>query len=94
MIAPGATEPCSRSGSSVTPARRRGTAIGYVELINNVGILLGFALGAQLAPTRNWRLMVGLGVLPALLVLCLSPCPPCPRNSPQRSAIEDGRKSV
>ncbi len=51
------------------PARHRGKAIGFVQSGWAIGYLLAAGLAAIVLPTRGWRTLFLLGLLPALVTL-------------------------
>ena len=76
--------------AEVAPKRVRGRLVSCFDLFINVGILIGFIVGAALTPAADadcapghcpaWRWMLGLGALPpACILLALSALPESPR---------------
>jgi SP family galactose:H+ symporter-like MFS transporter len=59
--------------AETAPDNSRGFLISSVQLAITIGILLAYVVSYCLAPTQNWRMMFGVGVLPALLLLILIP---------------------
>jgi sugar porter (SP) family MFS transporter len=57
--------------SELAPPRSRGMLVGLYQLTLTIGIALADLTGYWLASTGNWRLMFGLGAVPALLYLLL-----------------------
>jgi sugar porter (SP) family MFS transporter len=53
------------------PARVRGTLLVSYQLTTVVGIVIGYLASYLLASAQSWRLMLGLAVLPAVLMLPL-----------------------
>ncbi len=54
------------------PARVRGRTLVLYQVMGVTGIIIGYLLSATLSeanPSYNWRIMLGLGALPALLLL-------------------------
>lgn len=66
--------------AEVAPKHVRGRLVSCFDLFVNVGILCGYVASATLAEVHSielsWRLMLGLGALPPLLVLCVLPILP------------------
>lgn len=59
--------------AELAPARIRGSLVSLTEVFINFGILLGYVVSFALQglPSNyNWRLMLGIGMLPALLLAC------------------------
>ncbi|KAH6556755.1 hypothetical protein KP509_1Z158100 [Ceratopteris richardii] len=57
--------------AEISPASVRGFLVSFTEVFVNVGILLGYIIGFAfqfLSPAYNWRLMLGAGALPAILL--------------------------
>lgn len=57
--------------AEISPASLRGFLVSFTEVFVNVGIVLGYVLGFAfefLNPAYNWRLMLGMGALPAVLL--------------------------
>lgn len=57
--------------AEISPARVRGFLVSFTEVFVNVGILLGYIIGFAfqfLSSVYNWRLMLGAGALPAILL--------------------------
>ena len=57
--------------AEISPARARGFLVSFTEIFVDLGILLGYLIGFAfqfLSPSFNWRLMLGAGALPALVL--------------------------
>eukprot|EP00898_Chlorokybus_atmophyticus_P006605 jgi/Chlat1/6946/Chrsp52S06616 len=69
--------------AELSPVQVRGQLVSTGEIAINAGILLGYLFGFALAglpPGYNWRWMLGLGVLPALVILaCMVRMPESPQ---------------
>ena len=66
--------------AELAPARRRGTLVSLFQLAVTVGILASYVVDGMLAPTRAWRTMLGVAVIPgAALVFGMLPMPESPR---------------
>jgi len=52
-----------------SPTNRRGGLIAMYQISNSVGIILAYLIGYALSTTESWRLMLGLGAIPAAAVL-------------------------
>lgn len=66
--------------SELAPPKSRGMLIGLYQFALTLGIALADLVGYWLAPQHAWRLMFGLGALPAVLfVILLLTLPESPR---------------
>ncbi|KAH7352726.1 hypothetical protein KP509_19G060500 [Ceratopteris richardii] len=57
--------------AEISPARIRGFLVSFTEIFIDVGLLLGYIVGFALqffSPRFNWRLMLGIGALPSILL--------------------------
>jgi MFS family permease len=52
-----------------SPSRVRGSLVSLQQILITVGILLSYGINYLLADAQAWRLMLGLGVVPALALL-------------------------
>jgi SP family myo-inositol transporter-like MFS transporter 13 len=68
--------------AEVAPAKSRGRMIGLDNMSITGGQLISYGIGAGLARVNHgWRIMVGLGAVPAIILCCLLPfCPESPRQ--------------
>lgn len=68
--------------AEVAPAKYRGRMIGLDNMSITGGQLISYGIGAALAHVAHgWRAMVGLGAVPAIILMCLLPfCPESPRQ--------------
>ncbi|KAH8671756.1 general substrate transporter [Tricladium varicosporioides] len=68
--------------AEVAPAKYRGRMIGLDNMSITGGQLISYGIGAALAHTNHgWRVMVGLGAVPAIILSGLLPfCPESPRQ--------------
>jgi len=68
--------------AEIAPAKSRGRMIGLDNMSITGGQLVSYGVGAGLAKvTHGWRIMVGLGAVPAIILCCLLPfCPESPRQ--------------
>lgn len=57
--------------SELAPPQSRGMLVGLYQLALTFGIALADLAGYWLAPSASWRLMFGLGAIPALLYVVL-----------------------
>ncbi len=55
--------------SEISPAKYRGALVSLNQLAITLGILFSYLVDAYFAETGNWRLMLGLGVVPAFGLL-------------------------
>lgn len=66
--------------SEVAPPTQRGRLVSLFQLAVVVGILVAYLVALALEPSSDWRLMLGLGAVPALLLgLGMTRVPPSPR---------------
>jgi sugar porter (SP) family MFS transporter len=66
--------------AEVSPARWRGRMVSTYQLAITIGILVAYIVDDALTPSGNWRLMLGLAVVPGLaLVLVVLLMPESPR---------------
>ena len=72
--------------AELAPARRRGTLVSLFQLAVTVGILVSYVIDGMLAPTRAWRTMLGVAVVPGA-ALCGNGMPMPNR----RAAMRRGR---
>lgn len=81
--------------SELSPPGSRGMLIGLYQFALTVGIALADLVGYWLAAEHGWRLMFGLGAIPALLffVLVLF-VPESPRWLIGRGRIEEARETL
>ncbi|KAN0093567.1 general substrate transporter [Hyaloscypha variabilis] len=80
--------------AEVAPAKYRGRMIGLDNMSITGGQLISYGIGAGLAKVpHGWRAMVGLGAVPAIILMCLLPfCPESPRqliyhDKPEAAAV-------
>jgi SP family galactose:H+ symporter-like MFS transporter len=60
--------------SEIAPSKIRGTIVAYIEVMNNVGIFLGFLIGYLFTLTNSndsWRYSIGLGIIPSIMLMIL-----------------------
>lgn len=55
--------------SEIAPPQYRGALVSLNQLAISIGIMLSYIVDYMLATQHAWRLMLGLGVIPALLLL-------------------------
>lgn len=66
--------------SEVAPPAHRGRLVSLFQLAVVVGILVAYLVALALEPSEDWRLMLGLGAVPALLLgTGMLQVPPSPR---------------
>lgn len=84
--------------AELTSPKRRGMIVGWTEVINNVGICLGFVVGFYLSGLPldvGWRVMIGLGALPPFaIMLALFVIPESPRWLMMRGREEEAKEVV
>ncbi|KAJ7521860.1 hypothetical protein O6H91_19G071800 [Diphasiastrum complanatum] len=82
--------------AEVSPPEIRGTLISLPEISLNFGILLGYLSGYLLSglPSNiNWRIMLGLGAFPAILLICGLPfIPESPRWLVVKGRLDEARR--
>lgn len=54
--------------SETAPPKLRGALVSFNQLALTIGILVSFLVDYALASSKNWRLMFGLAVIPAVLL--------------------------
>src|SRR4051794_39594039 len=52
--------------AEVSPARFRGRMVSTYQLAITIGILVAYIIDDALTPSGNWRLMLGLAIVPGL----------------------------
>lgn len=55
--------------SEISPAKYRGALVSLNQLAITIGILLSYIVDAYFAANQDWRMMLGMGIIPALLLL-------------------------
>jgi sugar porter (SP) family MFS transporter len=55
--------------SEIAPPQYRGALVSLNQLAISIGILLSYVVDYLLAAAHAWRLMLGMGILPAILLL-------------------------
>lgn len=79
--------------AEMAPSDRRGGLVALYQLAITLGILVAFAVGLALTPQHDWRLMIGLAVVPALVqVLAVLTVPESPRFLVTRGDHEGARR--
>ncbi|KAL5730222.1 putative polyol transporter 4 [Ranunculus cassubicifolius] len=81
--------------AEISPTVARGSLTSYPEIFINVGILLGYVANyafAGLPVHINWRIMLGVGVLPSVFIgLSLFVIPESPRWLVMKNRIDEAR---
>lgn len=82
--------------AEVAPAKYRGRMIGLDNMSITGGQLISYGIGAGLANTNHgWRVMVGLGAVPAMILCCLLPfCPESPRQLAYHGKYDEARRVI
>uniref|UniRef100_A0A6A7G7L9 Polyol transporter 4 n=1 Tax=Hirondellea gigas TaxID=1518452 RepID=A0A6A7G7L9_9CRUS len=84
--------------AEISPARFRGKLVTFSEICQNIGILLGYISGysfANLPDNINWRVMLGLGVVPAIMMLLsLLIMPESPRWLVKEGRLEEAETTL
>ncbi|QMW35557.1 hypothetical protein G4B84_011048 [Aspergillus flavus NRRL3357] len=80
----------------MAPARFRGRLIVFDNICVTFGQLVSYALGAAFTDVASgWRYMVGLGAVPALLLVAMMPfCPETPRQLVLHGRLEEARRVI
>lgn len=55
--------------AEASPTRIRGSLLVLYQVVTVIGIIAGYLVAWAVAPTRSWRVMLGVATIPALLVL-------------------------
>ncbi|MEM1362141.1 MAG: sugar porter family MFS transporter [Pseudomonadota bacterium] len=55
--------------AELAPAALRGAVVTAYQLMITIGILISYLISLGLAPSEQWRVMLGLGAAPALIAL-------------------------
>lgn len=55
--------------AEIAPAKIRGFLVSLNQLAITIGIVLAYIIDYFFAPTENWRMMLGFGAIPALILL-------------------------
>ncbi len=81
--------------AEVAPPDKRGGMVTLFQLSITIGILLAFIAGLALTPTQNWRVMILLAVIPALVqLLAMISVPESPRYLITKGDLEGARKTL
>jgi sugar porter (SP) family MFS transporter len=66
--------------AEMSPAKSRGRMVSTYQLAITIGIFIAYIVDDVLTPSENWRLMLGLAIIPgALLAIVVSIMPESPR---------------
>jgi len=74
------------------PAKQRGLLAGLTAVFIPFGLFLGSM--AQIATGTNWRLLIGLGAIPILLLLWIRMVPESPRFLQSHGRIDEAKKAL
>lgn len=81
--------------SEVAPPRFRGALVSLNQLAITIGILCSYTVDMHFAETGGWRWMLGLGVVPAMLLLLGMMILPCsPRWIVLKGRMDQARKTL
>ncbi|KAL6270153.1 hypothetical protein ACE6H2_027064 [Prunus campanulata] len=82
--------------AEISPTLSRGFLTSFPEVFVNVGILLGYVSNyafSKLRPNLAWRFMLGIGALPAIiLVVCVLAMPESPRWLVMQGRLGDAKR--
>jgi sugar porter (SP) family MFS transporter len=56
--------------SEIAPPRFRGALVSLNQLAITIGILVSYGVDTYFAEAQNWRWMLGVGVVPAVILFC------------------------
>ncbi|KAL4819682.1 general substrate transporter [Aspergillus spinulosporus] len=79
--------------AEIAPSKARGRLVGLNNVSITGGQVIAYAIGAAFASVpHGWRVMVGLGGLPPIVLACLLPfCPESPRHLVYNGRMEEAR---
>lgn len=81
--------------SEVAPAQYRGALVSLNQLAITIGILCSYSIDMHYAATENWRMMLGVGVVPAVLLLLGMLILPCsPRWMMLKGRVDKARETL
>ncbi|KAK9676788.1 hypothetical protein RND81_11G100800 [Saponaria officinalis] len=81
--------------AEISPAINRGSLTSFPEIFINFGILLGYISNyafSGLPPNQSWRVMLGVGILPSVLIaVALFIIPESPRWLVTQNRVDEAR---
>ncbi|PHT56068.1 putative polyol transporter 4 [Capsicum baccatum] len=81
--------------AEISPAVARGSFTSFPEIFINLGILLGYVSNyvfSGLSPHINWRIMLGVGILPSVFIgIALFVIPESPRWLVMKNRIDEAK---
>ncbi|TMX02245.1 hypothetical protein EJD97_022251 [Solanum chilense] len=81
--------------AEISPTVARGSFTSFPEIFINLGILLGYVSNyafSGLSPHINWRVMLGVGILPSIFIgIALFVIPESPRWLVMKNRIDEAR---
>mmetsp|Transcript_146809 Transcript_146809/g.256125 ORF Transcript_146809/g.256125 Transcript_146809/m.256125 type:complete len:465 (+) Transcript_146809:49-1443(+) len=84
--------------AELTSPSKRGMFVGWTEVINNVGIFLGYLIGYLLSgmpPDMGWRVMIGIGAAPPFAIMATTfVIPESPRWLMMRERFADAEDAI
>jgi sugar porter (SP) family MFS transporter len=81
--------------SELAPAETRGRYVSSYQLAITIGILVAYIVDALLSPSGDWRLMLGIAVVPgALLIVFVLIAPRSPRWLMKEGRREEARATL
>ncbi|MCS4275649.1 sugar porter (SP) family MFS transporter [Mycetocola sp. BIGb0189] len=77
------------------PARSRGAFLVMYQVATVIGIILGYLIVMALAPSENWRWMLGLAAIPGLVItFVLLKLPDTPRWYLLHGRLDEARRTL
>lgn len=81
--------------AELSPAKTRGRMVSTYQLAITIGIFIAYIVDDRLAETGDWRLMLGLAIIPgALLALIMLTMPESPRWLMKAGRRDDASESI
>ncbi len=81
--------------AEISPAAGRGRLVAYFQLAITIGILLGYVVDRSLTASGDWRLMLGAGAIPSIvLLLGMFVLPPSPRWLIKTGREDEARETL
>ncbi|MCR9087815.1 MAG: sugar porter family MFS transporter [Rhodobacteraceae bacterium] len=81
--------------AELAPAAVRGMLVSAFQLLITIGIVASYGVSLALSPLGDWRLMLALGAIPALIALVgIAVSPESPRWLVLRGRDEDAQRTI